>query len=235
MVFRSKYNYFRGNPDLNPQITTAVDITHGYRQHLYTTLTLSRTTHAITGIYQERPDKVLVITYENLSHYDMLGLNVSYVVAIRPWWSLVNALQGYYMKYQFQDIRLNHSTPGVYVNSTQTFKLPKQLSLELSGIYSSRLSSGLAEISSYWLVNVGLQKSILHNKGSLKGSINDIFRGQHYNISSMYEGVDVRQQYYSDSRFATLSFTYRFGNSKVKPKTEHQTGIEKEKKRIGGN
>ena len=78
-------------------------------------------------------------------------------------------------------------------------------------------------------------RSVMKNKGTVKLSVNDVFKKQTFTIGSEYAQLNVHQYFNYDTRLAMLSFTWRFGNTKVKPKTERQTGIEKEKKRIGEN
>lgn len=235
LFFRSKYYYFQGNPDLNPQNAIAVELTHSWKQHLFTTLSITRTNDVITGVYEAGANKVLITTYQNLKHFDNYNLTVTYSSALTKWWNSMNSVQVFYMDYDYGNISLPKSTPGAYVISNNTFSIPRLFTLELNAIYSSRSNAGLAALTSYWVLNAGVQRNVLKNKGTLKLSVNDIFRGQQFTLASDYQQVNVRQRFLFDSRFAMLSFTYRFGNSKIKPRTERQTGIEKEKKRIQSN
>ncbi|WP_343673674.1 outer membrane beta-barrel family protein [Chitinophaga sp.] len=235
LFFRSKYYYFQGNPDLNPQNTTSVELSHTWKQRLYTTLSISRTNDAISGVYVAGDNKVLITTYQNVTHFDNYNLNITYTAALTKWWNTMNSAQFYYMHYDYNDITLPKSKPGAYVISNNTFSFPRLFTLELNAIYASRSNTGLGALTSYWVLNTGVQRNVIKNKGTLKLSVNDIFRGQQFTLASDYQQVNIRQHFLFDSRFAMLSFTYRLGNSKIKPRTERQTGIEKEKKRIQSN
>ena len=235
LFFRSKYYYFRGNPDLNPQNTTSVELSHSWKQHLFTTLSISRTKDVIAGVYEAGDNKVLITTYQNVTNFDNYNLSITYSTAVTKWWHTMNSAQLFYMVYDYNDITLPKSKPGAYVMSNNTFSIPRLFTLELNGIYSSRSNTGLASLTSYWVLNAGVQRNVLKNKGTLKLSANDVFRGQQFTLASDYQGINIRQHFLFDSRFAMLSFTYHFGNSKIKMRTERQTGIEKEKKRIQSN
>ncbi|WP_343692237.1 TonB-dependent receptor [Chitinophaga sp.] len=235
LFFRSKYYYFQGNPDLNPQNTTSLELSHTWKQRLFTTLSISRTNDAISGVYVAGDNKVLITTYQNVTHFDNYNLSITYSKAFTRWWNSMNTMQVYYLHYDYNDITLPKSKPGAYVMSNNTFNIPHVFTLEVNAIYSSRSNAGLSALTSYWVLNAGVQKNVLKNKVSLKLSVNDIFRGQQFTLASNYQGVNIQQHFLFDSRFAMLSFTYRFGNSKIKPRTERQTGIEKEKKRIQSN
>lgn len=235
LFFRSKYYYFQGNPALNPQNSTSVELSHSWKQRLFTTLSISRTNDVIAGVYEAGPNKVLITTYQNVTRFDNYNLSVTYSTALTKWWNTMNSVQVYYMHYDYNDITLPKSKPGAYVISNNTFSIPRLFTLELNAIYSSRSNTGLGALTSYFVLNTGIQRNVLKNKGTLKLSVNDIFRGQQFTLASDYQQVNIRQHFLFDSRFAMLSFTYRFGNSKIKPRTERQTGIEKEKKRIQSN
>ncbi|WP_440134957.1 TonB-dependent receptor domain-containing protein [Chitinophaga sancti] len=235
LFFRSKYYYFQGNPDLNPQNATSLELSHSWKQHLFTTLSISRTNNVIAGVYIAGDNKVLITTYQNVTHYDNYNLNITYTTSPTKWWNTMNAVQVFYIHYDYNDITLPKSKPGAYVISNNTFNIPHLFTLELNAVYSSNSNAGLSALTSYWVLNTGIQRNLLKNKATLKLSVNDVFRGQQFALSSNYQGVNVKQHFAFDSRFAMLSFTYRFGNRKIKARTERQTGIEKEKKRIQSN
>jgi hypothetical protein len=235
LVFRSKYYYFRGNPNLDPQNTTSVDLSYTFRQNFFATLTFARTNDYITGVYESAADKVLIITFKNVQHQDLYNLNLTYSKAVTKYWNMMNAVQLFLIDYNYLNLPLSTSKPGVYAMSSNTFSIPKLFTLEVSGVYSSRSNTGLSNLSSYWTLNAGVQRNILKNRATIKASVNDIFKGQQYTIESIYQQVDIRQRFIVDSRYAMLSFVYHFGNNKIRPRTERQTGIEKEKKRVQAN
>ncbi|MCW3464743.1 TonB-dependent receptor family protein [Chitinophaga nivalis] len=233
LIFQSKYNVFRGNPDLNPQLVSSVELSHSFKNSLITTLSYARTKDVFTPIYKQGPENTLITTYENLHTYDLAYAGLTYSKDLTKWWTTATSLQGYYVRFNYSnDIPLADSRPGYYINSSNTFLLPGDIKMEISGLYSSRASSGLNDVGAYWSVNAGLQKKILQKKGTLSLNVNDIFKSTKYWNRSEYQHINVYQFMRYDSRYAMLTFSYRFGNQHIKSSESRQTAIEDEKKRV---
>ncbi len=103
---------------------------------------------------------------------------------------------------------------------------------ELSGSYKSPLDYGSLSLKSRYYVDMGLSKSLLNKKASVKVAVSDIFNLNETNLSSAYPGLkyDVHQK--NDTRIARVSFTYRFGKNEIKPARRRSTGTEAEQGRM---
>jgi len=87
-----------------------------------------------------------------------------------------------------------------------------------------------------WGLSVGAQKNIMKGKGTLRFNMTDIFWTNLPKATVEYKGSYVENWHaYRESRVANLSFTYRFGNSKVQAARRRTTGSEEERQRAGGN
>jgi len=75
-----------------------------------------------------------------------------------------------------------------------------------------------------------MSKSLLKGKGTLRLAVNDIFYGNAYRIDVNYE--NQRNGFYekSDTRSATLSFSYRLGGNPTAAR-KRTSASEEEKKR----
>ena len=146
---------------------------------------------------------------------------------------LRNSAAVYYNEYKILDSLGNFNTSQVAwnFNSTNTFTLPKDFKLELSGWFEAPNVYGIWRSKAMWSVNFGVQKSILKKKGTLKVNVNDIFASQRFRgvaeFNNIYLNVNNRWQ----NRTLNLAFTYRFGNTKMETK-ERQTGTD-ESRRAG--
>ena len=83
-------------------------------------------------------------------------------------------------------------------------------------------------------VSVGVQKQVLNKRGTIRFNVRDIFWQQQFRGTVRYQNLDVVIRQRNESRVANLSFTYRFGNSKVQAARQRQTGLEDEKNRVKG-
>jgi hypothetical protein len=104
-------------------------------------------------------------------------------------------------------------------------RLSKSWSAELSGLYISSHLSGQTKTDPFGQLNAGIQKMILKDKGSLKLSVNDIFRTtiMRNNITAAQQ-LFIRRTVETDTRRIGIAFTYRFGKDNNNRKRNHSTG-----------
>jgi hypothetical protein len=118
--------------------------------------------------------------------------------------------------------------------SQQTFKLPKGFTGELSGYFAGPgVWGGVFEYKTSGSFNVGLQKRFFNDKLNVKISGSDLFFTTGWRGVSEFNGLRSEGRGFYDSRRATLSLSYNFGNQKVKSR-KRKTGLGDEAKRAGG-
>lgn len=233
LTFESKYAYFRGNPNLGPEMAHTVELSHVYKGVLFTTLSYMRYNGVVSEVYEQDPNsKVLYSSYNNLSFSEWYFAGVSYSNKLNAWWSNHTSLQGGYIRYNFDTVALQRSTPGFFFSTINTFTIPKVCTIQSAFNYSSRVSSGLQEMKDYWGVNLAFQRSILDKKMDLKLNFTDIFRTMQMGNISDYRNVRINTTDYNDNRAVTFTMIYRFGDMTVKANRNRKSGIESEKGRI---
>jgi len=122
-----------------------------------------------------------------------------------------------------------HSNNGY---TQQTFKLPEDISLEISGWFASpSVWVGNMETSSMGSMDIGVQKRILQNKGKLKIALTDVFKTNKWRGESRLGNQYVDGNGDWDSRRVKVNFSYMIGNEKVKSHNR-KTGLEDESKRV---
>lgn len=98
--------------------------------------------------------------------------------------------------------------------------------------FTSGTLNEFMSISSFSGVNLGLQKSILNNKGKLSFSANDIsYKNSTVSIIN-YQFINTRYFYRDDSRNFRLTFSYSFGNDKSSKDSVHEIGSKEENSRL---
>lgn len=83
-----------------------------------------------------------------------------------------------------------------------------------------------------WQVNVGVQRKALHDKGTLRAGISDLFQTYRWASIRDYDGMYYRTQGSEDSRQLKLGFSYRFGNVKMAQERNRNSGLENESRRV---
>jgi len=233
--FVDSLTYYQGNPNLKPEFNHTIELTHVYDEKITTTLNYSKITDVITGLLKQNSNnKTTTETTDNLSTLTNLGLAVNVSMPIQKWWNtntFINVFNNHY-KGIYQSDPINISVTSFAINMTNTFTIQKGLTVELSGFYNSKTPDGLFIDNPIYMINAGISKNILHNNGSVKLTVRDIFYSRKFNGYVQYSNIDDHFYNRGDSRTVNLTFTYRFGKKNISKSRERETGTAEEEKRI---
>ena len=236
--FRSKLDeltFQLGNPFLRPEYTNNFQLSHNFNYRFTTTLGFSHTKDLITRITDVESENSAYITWLNLADQYNYSINIAAPLSFTEWWSSYTSITGYLMKNQadYGDGRvvdLEQTSMNVY--SQQTFSLPSDFSLELSGWYNSpSLWGGTFKMESMWNLDLGVQKKVLNGQGNIKLAVSDVFKSTGWSGVSEFGDLYMEANGLNDSRRVRLSFSYNFGNNKVRTRNR-KTGLEDEASRI---
>ncbi|MCK5105644.1 MAG: outer membrane beta-barrel protein, partial [Cyclobacteriaceae bacterium] len=168
---------------------------------------------------------------------DMFNLNLSIPVTVTDWWEMNNNLSGITShvtsKYFNESMDVSHTWYSI--NSTQTFTLPKKISIELSGMYYSKSLFGIYMQQPYGMISFGIRKELGENGGVVNLNFSDIFGNMVYKWSAHVPQFNLNSSINLDFdiRVVKLTYTKSFGNNKLKSRSKRQTGSEEDLKRVG--
>src|SRR5882724_1236305 len=113
---------------------------------------------------------------------------------------------------------LKNSNMNVNINAVETLKLPKNISLEVSGFYQSQRLEGIYVQQAYGSLNFGIKKKLAGNKGSLIFSANNILITQDKILYADYPERNLVTDFHINfvQRTFKLTYTRGFGNNKLK-------------------
>jgi hypothetical protein len=224
-----------GNPNLLPQTSYNVELTHTFKQKYSAGLSYSRTSNPLIGVVQPETDSTVLSTFRNLDLQHYYALTLTAPVDITKWWKAYNNAVLYYSRFNGEVAGTNLDRGGVTLNltSNHTFTFGKGWSAELNGSYQSREVNGFFVQRPNGEVSAGVQKGLWDRKANLKLAMADIFFTRVGRVTSTYDNYVERFYQRRDSRFVTLSFSYRFGNDKLAPTKRRSGGAEEEKRRAG--
>ncbi len=237
VVYQSQFSYTQGNPTVLPTFVHAIEFTHVYKYQLFTTLSYSHITQTLAQVYKAGPDSSVISTFANLNNANVISLTITNQKSLlKGKWVTVNTLGAFYAKYDITSFStsVNSKVTG-YINTTNTFTLPKKIKAELQAYYSTPIASGIYSIDGMFQMNIGLSKPIMKGKASLACNVKDVFNTYAYNIKTLYNSGTINTYNKAESRFINLVFTYKFGNSKVRASKNRTTGLEDEKDRLNNN
>lgn len=231
--------YKAGNPYLQPQTTHSFELTHIYKEKIYTTLGFGRTLNNITEVIAPAPNesKLTIQTHYNLAEVDVYALNVSVPFEINNWWHTANDLNIYYATYSGSIAKTDITRVGnlnMNINLVNTFNLTSTFSAELSGNFRTKEVYAFETVKPMGFVNIGFQKKFAEGRAIVKLSFNDVFYTSNARATSRFTGYVESYDARRDTRVATISFTYKFGNTSLSPAQRRRGGADDIKQRAGG-
>lgn len=237
LFFLDKYTYFRGNPYLRPEYTDNTELSYTFKQKYILTAGYSYTRDVINEyLYQDDSTKITTSTNLNYNNRQNYSLSLTLPIEVTKWWSSSNTLNMYYNRFSLSTGASNvmNSKVEYYFNTTNTFTLPHNMKAELGGYYYSPFIEGIFVGKAQYDINLGLQKTLLDKKATLKFNVNNIIRrGSQFIGYAKYDNVDTQIRNTWNITTYTLSISYRFGNTNIKGARERQTGSSDELKRAG--
>ena len=248
--FTDSLNLSKGNPNLVPEFTNLIELSYQNQisngHNLLSTIYFKNTTDLIARYqYPEKnpnapakPDTILFTSYANASESSTYGLELTARDKITKWWDLTSNLNLF-------NVTLNAGNLPGGVNSSQlswffkfnnSFKLPKNYSIQLSGDYQAKtlvqpggggggrgmmfgggnLPSAQGYIKPLYGVDIAFRKDFLkNNTASLTLQISDVFRtrlNETFTESIYFTQETSRRR---DPQVLRLNFNWRFGKFDV--------------------
>jgi len=231
------YTYNVGNPNLSPQFTHSISIGHNYNSMFITNLGLNYTTGLFTEVIkQDDASKTVFQTNENMNNALDINLSETFQLSPYKWWRLNGTVTGMYKTIQMNE--KNNSTlsmPSVMANLSNNFTLPYNINLEANARYSSSLLISNIIVRPRFTLDLGVQKSILNDKGMIKVSLSDVFRTANGGAYAKFDNVNIDVMNKWDSRKLNITFNYRFGKDNFKTRANRATSSSEEESRSSKN
>ncbi|HEY6160488.1 MAG TPA: outer membrane beta-barrel protein [Bacteroidia bacterium] len=232
--------YAAGNPLLQPQYAYMLQLTETYRSNYSVSLNYTRTKGVISSVWMPitaSPAPIIAETQVNLNYNDYYGLNASVMKDITSWWTTTIFADAYYTHFDANYMQVRMNTTKFYwdVSADNLFSFPGKLSLDINGFYSSGWDDGYLFQHPSGNVTVGLQKKVMHNRGTFKVNATDIFYTSNGRGYALFTGY--REDFYikRDTRVVTVSFSYHLGGNSQSRSMKSKGGADEEKKRAGGS
>jgi hypothetical protein len=233
--FMDRYTYTQGNPDLVPQTSHNIELSHSYKNQVTTTLNYSATNDIIQNVIEQKGQEAYS-RLSNIASMRQVGISVSTNNNITKWWTSNVYLNVFYNHFKgiVNTTPISFAATRMMVNTTQQFKLTKTLTGEINGMYRTPGIEGVIQIQSMGIMSLGFSQQVLKNKGSVRLSIRDVFYTQRARGTIRYGNVDASLQEVRDSRVVSLGLSYRFSKGKATgPKKRTDGSASEEQNRIG--
>ncbi|WP_169720056.1 outer membrane beta-barrel family protein [Dyadobacter alkalitolerans] len=237
LFYRDQYSYISGNPMLNPQYQSRIELKFQHKQFLNMGLSYNKfsdlifqTTEAVNDVFTTRP--------KNIAGGFMVLLNTTVSTSPTEWWYLNYTARVSHMGIngRVYTENLHFDTNILRLEINNFFTISPNWNAELGGYYASRDMNGQTLTQGMYRVNGALQKKILKGKGSLRVAFDDLFHSWVYNNRSLsLKQSEYFQTSESDTQRISFAMTYRFGKETFARKRRHNNNAsDEEKGRIDG-
>lgn len=234
--FLDKYTFQKGNPNLKPQFSHNIELSHTYKGSVTTTLNYSRTTDIIQNVIeQNEATNETFVKRENIAKQRQYGISVNASNSITKWWKsnvYVNLFNNKFDGVVNNDF-VTIAATTLMLNGSQQFQFSKTLTGEISGFFRTPGIEGVIRTKPFGMVALGVSKQVMKNKGTVRLNLRDVFKTQYFRGESRYGTVDAAFQEHNDSRVVNIGFTYRFSKGKVNQRKRSGGSASDEQNRVG--
>lgn len=249
--YSDSLNLSRGNPDLKPEFTNSIEISYQKTFPKNNILLISAyyknttdliTRYTSTELNPIKNDTVFINTFINANSSFVGGLEFIAKNKIAQWWDLTTNLNLYTSRISTDDptIQTAGQIYSWFGKINNSFKLPKNFTLQLSGDYTSKTvlppggsassggfggrggfgptvsgnSQGYSKPS--YGIDAAVRYDFLKNKvASLTLNVSDIFKTRKYDVYTQSTYFTQHALRTRDAQFFRLNFAVRFGKFDV--------------------
>jgi hypothetical protein len=232
----NELSYWQGNPFLQPQLSH-----RGLLQYVYKSSTILGMSYTYTDNFSvEVTDTVdqdkIVMVPRNLGVQQHMALTLTQTVKPSKWWNMTFNGTLYHL---FNNInfgagrKLALRQNAFRANLQQTFNLPYQLTGEVIATYNSKRLNGANQFArANSAVDLGLQRSFMDRKATLRLVFSDIYQGSKAKSVQSVGDLYIQNYSYFETRQVRLNFSYRFASVNAKGPRNRSSALENENGRI---
>jgi len=236
VFFMDPNTFFSGNPALLPAIIEGIRTDINYRR-ANLSLEYNQINNPIAGFQPEVDpiNKRQIFRSQNLDFQKIYSINLSLPWIINDWWDAQLNSSGFYNKLRTAHLEQNSdfSFLNFTANVTSNFKISPNFSAEITGMYQSKMNIGIWHLNPLGSVNLGLQKILNNDKGTIRLAANDIFYTYVVQLNSSIPENNVMSFFLIDPHIQSiqLNYTRNFGNKKLR-RLNIKSGSEEVQKRF---
>jgi outer membrane receptor protein involved in Fe transport len=236
VFFWSPNIFSAGNTSLWPALSDAIRI--GYHDRQWDmSLQYNHTKKEIINLFQPENDtqsNSLIFRSQNLAYLNTLALSNTWSLTAYSWWDIQSNIVLQYQQGQTAHLAeaISMKLWSVNLNVTNIIKLPKDVTIEVSGFYQSKSIYGISGFLPYGSLNAGVQKKF-GKKGTLKLSMDDILYTNVWRIATNrpQENLSSNIRYDWHNQYIRLTYSRNIGNAGLRS-VKIKSGSSEEQKRV---
>lgn len=215
--FLDIYTFEQGNPNLRPQFSHNVELSHTFKGFITATLNYTKTNNIIQQVLEQNElTNQTFVKQANIASQRQYGASVSAFAQVKNFSGNIYAnVYNNQFKGLVNNTYITLDATTLVLNASASYKFKKGLSVEVNGFMRTRGLEGVFNIGELGALNFGASMPVLKNKGTVRLNVRDILWTQRVGGFSRFGAIDAAFQQAPDSRVVGLSFSYRLSKGKV--------------------
>ncbi len=220
--YSSNYEYWGGNPYLQPSFTDNIELSYTLKNNFTTSIYGSITNDAIDQL-QRLENGIRFSTPANFYDEKRAGINMNYNFTKFKWLESNISAGGYYSTSEANDNSVvAQEGLGANMNMDNNFFLNKAKTVTyIFGFYLDAPSkNGISENQGYKYFYTGLKLNLMDKNLMINLTFNDVFNNNNWKGKEYYADYTTEFNYRNFQQSLNVSVTYKFGNQNVRGATK---------------
>ncbi|MEM9921774.1 MAG: outer membrane beta-barrel family protein, partial [Bacteroidota bacterium] len=208
------FSFEQGNPDLRPEFVNKLQVS--FNQSNQTTAAyFHKTTNAINPTYT-LDGSVAFFQLKNIGERTQYGIEYNRFGNINKWWFIKGMVDVFYRYFTDDNGQNSFKTFAGYMTLSNTFKINKTTSFDISGEYESPHKDAFINKSYNYYIDLMLQKTFLDNQLTCRIYLFDVFHNWRHVDKRPFETFETNFNLRYRTRMLRLWVGYNFASkSKV--------------------
>lgn len=218
-TFSDSRNIFRGNPNLDPELTDVYEIGHikyfnnaSLSSNIYYRHT-NGLIQRIQTLEEQDGDLITIRQPENLATEDALGLEFIFSADPASWLRMDASVNAFHSSVDGSNLNESYVRDAFswFGRFNSRITLWKKLDTQLRFNYRAPQQTAQGDRKSMSYIDLAFSREIMKGKGTLTLSVNDLFNTQKYRYSNYGDNFYSEGVHQRRARRVSLNFSYRLG------------------------
>ncbi|NJO92911.1 MAG: TonB-dependent receptor, partial [Chloroflexia bacterium] len=227
-------NLAYGNPHLRPEITRTVELGYTFSSssglNLTNCLFVNSNKNGIEYLSIVDSSGISRTTPQNIATVQRIGANTNFYMPINEKWFISSDIEIYHAWFESKALKIKNDANFYTISINSSFTLPADFTIHLSADYNNGLVYLQGKSSSYYTHRISIGKELFNNKANLTVNINNPFQSKQ--LQRNYLSAQTFYSKTSDwhyNRSFTVSFSWKFGDFKLKERDNESLPATKSK------
>ena len=229
--FSDLRSFFKGNPDLNPELTHSVEAGHlldWEKGNMLSNVYYRHTNGEIERITEVDSNGIAYVYPVNLATEDSYGVEFNLNHEVTQWWRITTSLNFFkaIIDGDYKNERFYSETFTTRVRATSKMNFFKKWDFQLAFNYRGPREVPQGKYLTMYFVDLGISGDIFKGKGTLTLNVTDLLNTRMRRTIVNDDGYYSKSEFQWRSRQALLTFSYRLNRTREEKENEEENNEE---------